>query len=320
MSFTPKASASAVPTTGILLVLGSCLSLQFGAALATQLFPHAGASGTTFFRLIVAGLILIPFSRPKIRTWTAAQWRAVIFFGLSFGGMNTCFYHAIARIPLGTAVTIEFIGPLVLSALLSRNGRDFIWVGLAACGLGLLGFESLTGEPLDPIGVAFTLAAAVFWALYILSSARAGALVPGTGGLAMAVLIGALIPAPLGLSQVPTVLADPHLLLLAFGTGLLASVLPYLFEFLALRRMPSNIFSIMLSLEPAIAATAGWILLSQPIGLLGGVAACMVIAASIGITVSANRRARISSDPTQSAHSDGRDISDTASNPAATPV
>lgn len=280
----------AVPTAGVLLVLGSCISLQFGAALATQLFPHAGATGTTFFRLFLAGLILVAFARPQVRTWTRAQWKAVILFGLSLGCMNTCFYEGIQRIPLGTAVTIEFIGPLVLSVLLSRHARDLIWVALAAVGLGLLGIESFIGVSLDPIGVAWVLGAGIFWALYILTSANAGAVVPGTGGLAIAILIGSLVPAPFGIIRTPAVLADAHLLLIAFGTAVLASVLPYLFEFLALRRMPSNIFSIMLSLEPAIAAIAGWLLLSQSIGLLGALAAGLVICASIGITVSANRR------------------------------
>lgn len=297
MSFTPKASASNVPTTGVLLVIGSCVSLQIGAAFATQLFPHAGSFGTTFFRLFIAGLIMIAAARPNVRAWNAPQWRAVVLFGLSLGFMNSFFYAGIARIPLGTAVTIEFIGPLLLSAFLSRSARDLVWVALAAVGLALLGYQSLTETALDPMGVGFVLCAGAFWACYILTSARAGKAVEGTGGLAVAIFIGSFVPMPFGVAKAHVVLADHRLLLLAVGTGILASVLPYLFEFLALRRMPSNVFSILLSLEPAIAAIAGWILLGQPIGLFGGIAAVLVISASIGITTSSNRRARLEAQP-----------------------
>lgn len=282
-----------VPPTGVLLVIGSCISLQFGAALATQLFPHAGAFGTTFFRLFIAGLIMVAVTRPRVREWDRAQWKAIILFGFSIGLMNSFFYAGIARIPLGTAVTIEFLGPLLLAAFLSRSARDFLWVALAMAGMALLGVESLTGiTSLDPLGVLFTLIAGVFWVCYILTSARLGQAVPGAGGLAVGMLIGSLAPLPLGITQAPAVLTEPQFLLLAVGTAILASIVPYTFEFFALRQIPKGVFGILLSLEPAFAALFGWLLLSQPMTILGTVAIVFVIAASIGTTSTANKQAR----------------------------
>lgn len=285
---------SRVPATGMLLVIGSCISLQFGAALAIQLFPHAGAFGTTFFRLFFAGLLMVAITRPKIFQWNRSQWKAVLLFGLCIGLMNSFFYAGIARIPLGAAVTIEFLGPLILAAALSRCVTDFLWVGLAVTGVTLLGIESLTGvSNLDPVGVVFALIAGFFWACYIITSSRLGQVISGAGGLAFGILIGALAPLPLGIEHAPAVFLDPRLLLLAVGTAVLASILPYTLEFFALRRIPQGVFGILLSLEPAFAALFGWLLLSQPITALGMVSIVFVIAASIGTTLTANRTARI---------------------------
>lgn len=282
-----------VPVSGVLLVIGSCISLQFGAALATQLFDHAGPFGTTFFRLLIAGLIMVAVTRPKVREWTGSQWKAVVLFGLSIGLMNSFFYAGIARIPLGTAVTIEFLGPLLLAAFLSRSARDFLWVGLAMVGMALLGVESLTGiTSLDPLGVLFTLIAGAFWVCYILTSSRLGQSIPGAGGLAFGMLLGSLAPLPLGITQAPAVLMDPTLLIFALGTAILASIVPYTFEFFALRQIPKGVFGILLSLEPAFAALFGWLLLAQPMTPLGTVAIAFVIAASIGTTRTANIQAQ----------------------------
>ena len=272
---------------GILLVFGSCVSLQFGAALAMSLFPLVGPWTTTLCRLFLSGLLLTLVMRPQAHQWSQSQWVSVAFFGLSLGTMNAFFYVAISHIPLGTAVTIEFIGPLVLSAVLSRSIRDVLWVGLAVVGVGLFGVERLLGlSSLRPIGVVCALGAGLFWALYILAADNAGKKVTGTGVIAIALLIGSLPSAPLGMANLFMVATDVHLLLLAIGTAILASLVPYTLEFLALRRLPPGTFGILLSMEPAVAATAGWLLLSQHMGVLGMLAVCLVISACVGTTTS----------------------------------
>jgi len=273
--------------TGILLVFGSCVSLQIGAALAMSLFPLVGPWTTTLCRLFISGLLSVLVMRPQVRQWSRSQWVSVALFGLSLGTMNAFFYVAISYIPLGTAVTIEFIGPLVLSAVLSRSIRDALWVGLAVGGVGLFGLERLLGlSSLRPIGVVCALGAGLFWALYILAADNAGKKVAGTGIIAVALLIGSLPSAPLGVAHFFTVVTDTHLLLLAIGTAILASLVPYTLEFLALRRLPPSTFGILLSMEPAVAATAGWLLLNQHMGVLGVIAVCLVVSACVGTAAS----------------------------------
>lgn len=272
----------------VFMVLGSCASLQVGGALATRLFPVTGSAGATFLRLGLAAAVLLAVARPVVRAWRRDQWRAVLVLGVTLAGMNGFFYAAIARIPLGIAVTIEFLGPLTLAAVLSRRARDFIWVVLAASGVVTLGWTGDAGK-LDPLGVVFVLIAAVFWALYIQASARAGAAVAGQGGLAVAMTVGALILLPIGLDGAARALTSPQLILLALGTGLLASVIPYTLEMAALRRLPQRVFGILLSLEPALAALAGWLLLAQDLSLKTAAAVTVVVLASVGSTLTAAR-------------------------------
>lgn len=203
------------------------------------------------------------------------------------GIMNAFFYVAISHIPLGTAVTIEFIGPLVLSTVLSHSIRDVLWVGLAMVGVGLFGVERLLRlSSLRPIGVVCALGAGLFWALYILAADNAGKKVTGTGVIAIVLLIGSLPSTPLGMANLFMVATDAHLLLLAIGTAILASLVPYTLEFLALRRLPPSTFGILLSMEPAVAATAGWLLLNQHMGVLGMLAVCLVVSACVGTATS----------------------------------
>lgn len=280
-----------MPMTPILFILGSCFSLQFGAALATHLFPAIGSWGTTALRLGLAAIVLLVIVRPKLHRFTRQQWIAVAAFGVVVGGMNGAFYASIDRIPLGTAVAIEFLGPLAVAALLSTRRTDLLWVVLALAGVSLFGFESFTGaDSLDLLGVVFALVAAVFWGLYVLTSARVGRLVPGQDGLAVAMAIGALAVLPLGAPGAVAGIAEPRLLLLALGTALLASVLPYTLELSALRRLPRHVFGIMLSLEPVVALLAGVILLGQGITPLRVTAAVLVVVASAGVTLTARSR------------------------------
>ncbi|MDO4897888.1 MAG: DMT family transporter [Rothia sp. (in: high G+C Gram-positive bacteria)] len=283
-------ASSRTTYAGVALVLGSAVSLQFGAAFAYQLFPHLGSWGVTTLRLAVAALVLTAFTRPKVLSWSGAQWRAAALFGASMALMNGTFYAAIERIPIGLAVTIEFLGPLVLAAVLSRRGIDFLWLGIAVVGMGVLGYESLhRAADYDPLGVVFALIAGLGWALYVLSSAKVGQAVPGTGGLAVAMVFATLFLLPLGAPGALKGVTDPHLLALALGTGLLASLVPYTLELMALRRLPRNTFSILLSLEPAVAAVAGFLLLGQVTGPIRWVAITLLILASVGVTLSARK-------------------------------
>lgn len=277
--------------SGVALVLGSCVSLQFGAALATQLFPDLGSWGVTALRLGIAALVMLLVARPRVRSWTGGQWRGVIVLGIAMAGMNGFFYASIGLIPLSAAVTIEFVGPLLLSALLSRRRLDALWLAIAALGLAAIGVESMAGvTALDPLGVAFALIAAVFWMGYILASARVGSSVPGPSGLAVALVISALVVLPFGLPSIVAATFDARVIILAIATAVLASALPYSLELSALRRLPRHVFSILLSLEPVAAAFVGWMLLQQPSGLLRLTAIALVIVASLGTTISNTAR------------------------------
>ncbi|MGM7671428.1 EamA family transporter [Microbacterium sp. A93] len=276
---------------GVGLVIGACISLQFGAAVAVQLFPHLGSWGVTTLRLGLAAVILLVVVRPKVRAWTRRQWTAVVLFGAAMGCMNGSFYAAIERIPLGAAVSIEFLGPLVLAAVLARRLLDGLWVAVALAGMVLLGLDSAWGEPLDPVGVVLALVAGAFWAGYVLTSARVGRLVPGAGGLAVALVVATAVVAPLGAPGAVRAFGDPMLLGMALVTALLASLVPYTLELSALRRVPAPVFSILLSLEPAFAALFGWILLGQESGLLRNLAIVLVIIASAGVTLTGRRAA-----------------------------
>lgn len=279
-------STSSRTPTGAALVLGSCVSLSFGAALATQLFPTLGAWGVTAIRLSIAAIVLLLVVRPAVRAWDRRQWKAAIVFGVALGGMNVAFYAAIDRIPLGPAVAIEFLGPLVLAAVLTRRLADIAWLFLAISGIALLGVEGLVGsDALDPVGIGFALIAAAFWAFYIRASAHAGAVVPGRGALAVAFVVASVLMLPFGVPAAVVAASDPTLILLAIGTALLGSVIPYTLEFSALRMLPQRVFGILLSLEPATATLAGWMLLGQRASPLRLLAIALVIAASVGVSL-----------------------------------
>nr|WP_208323895.1 DMT family transporter [Microbacterium sp. Be9] len=285
--------AASSPLVGVALVIGSCLSLPFGAAVAAQLFPVLGPWGVTSLRVAIAAILLVVIVRPRPRKWTRPQWLAAVLFGVSLAAMNGFFYAAIDRIPLGPAVAIEFLGPLVLAAVLTRKLADFAWVGVALLGMVVLGIDGMIGaEPLDPLGVVFILIAAGFWVMYIRMSARVGALIPGSSGLAMGLVVAAVLLIPVGIPAASTVAMDPQLLLLAAITAVLSSVIPYSFELAALRRLPQRVFGVLLSLEPAFATLAGWLILGQDATPLRMLAVGLVIAASVGTTLGVRRDRR----------------------------
>lgn len=268
------------------MLLGSCVSLQFGAAVAIPVMTQLGPWLTTATRLLFASLILLAITRPSVRGWSATQLRGVALYGLSLAGMNGFFYASINRIPLGIAVTIEFLGPLVLAASLSRRWRDLGWVGVAAAAVAVLGLGShgSDGSRLDPLGVVFALASAVFWALYILAGKRVAASVGGQGPLAVGMGIGALCLLPFAFTSLPTFAARTDLLLPMLAVAVLSSVVPYSLELRALRVLPARIFGVLLSLEPVVAGIFGWLLLHQNLTPVQIAAMLAVLLASVATT------------------------------------
>jgi inner membrane transporter RhtA len=258
------------------------LSVQFGAALAKGLFPALGSSGTVFLRLAFAALILLAAWRPRLRGYGARDYLLVVAFGLVFAAMNSSFYAALDRAPLGVVVTVEFIGPLGVAVFGSRRPLDLVWAGLAAAGIVLL--SPLSGVSIDPLGLGLALFAGACWAAYILMNVRVGSTFPGGSGLAMSMLIGAVLAAPLGIAQAGPKLLDPAVLLAGAGVAVLSSVIPYSLELEALRRLPANVFGVLMSAEPAIAAGVGLAVLGQALGQREVLAIVLIVGASIGAT------------------------------------
>ncbi|MFJ6935320.1 EamA family transporter [Streptomyces sp. NPDC101132] len=275
----------------VALVISAGISVQFGAALAVTLMPRAGAAGVVSLRLVAAAVVLLLVCRPRIRGYSRADWTTVLAFGVAMAGMNGLFYQAVERIPLGPAVTLEVLGPLVLSVFASRRLSSLLWAGLALCGVALLGGVGGSGMgSLDPLGAAFALGAGAMWAAYIVFSARTGRRFPQADGLALAMAFAAVISLPLGIAEAGSKLVVPSTLALGLGVALLSSVLPYTLELLALRRLPAPTFAVLMSLEPAIAATAGFLVLGQGLSLTDALAIALVIAASMGAVRSQAKR------------------------------
>ena len=268
---------TAAPTSGVapralLLVFVAVTSVQFGAALARTLFDDVGPAGTVFLRAAFAALVLVLLWRPSLRGHSRDDWRLVIAFGVSVGAMNFFFYESLDRIPLGLAVTFEFVGPLGVAIAGSRRPLDFLWIVLAGGGILLIAAPG-TSE-LDPVGILYALMAGGCWAAYILLSARTGRVFPGGSGLTIAMCVAAALLAPVGIASAGADLIDGQILLLAFGVALLSSAIPYSAEFEALRLLPEHVFGVLLSLEPAVAALAGFLVLDQSLGVreLAGIA------------------------------------------------
>ncbi|MCA1224585.1 MULTISPECIES: DMT family transporter [Saccharopolyspora] len=262
------------------LVLLGVISLQVGAAFAKQLFALAGASGVVTLRLLFAALVLVVVWRPSVRL-DRTTLLVVVGYGSVLAGMNICLYQAIDRIPLGVAVTIEFLGPLGVAVFGSKRKLDLLWAVLA--GLGVLLLSRVDGG-LDLVGVGFALAAAVLWASYILVGAKLGSRTSGGSGLALGMAVGALVALPFGISGAGAQLLSPAVLVAGLVVALMSSVVPYSLELEALRRMPPRVFGVLMSLEPAVAALAGLLVLHEALGVLQWVAIGCVVLASIGAT------------------------------------
>ena len=258
------------------LVLAAAGSLQVGAAFAVTLFDELGPGGAAFLRLAFAAVVLWAIWRPRLE----GDLRIAGAFGVALGLMNWSIYESIDRIPLGVAVTIEFTGPLLVAVIGSRRPLDVVWVLLAAAGIVLLADPG--GDSIDGLGVLFAFTAAGCWMAYIYLSKRAGAAFPGGSGLALAMAIGALVVLPAGIVQGGGALGEPDLLGAALVVALASSVLPYSLELEALRRIPEAVFGVLMSLQPAVAALAGFVVLGQELGAAELAAIAMVVIASAG--------------------------------------
>lgn len=266
-----------------LLVLGSVMSVQFGAGLAATLFDELGPAGTSLLRLAFAGLVVALIWRPDPRALRErGALGLAVTYGLALGGMNLIFYEALDRIPLGIAVTIEFLGPLGVAVVGSRRRLDLLWVGLAAAGIGLLGLRTGGADALDTLGVVLALTAAALWAAYIVLAKRLGERTSGNASLSFGMLVAAVVPIAPGIADGGSALLDPALLVQGAAVGVLSSAIPYTLEFIALRRMARNVFGVLMSLEPAMAAFSGFVILHQRLSARDLVAIGLVVAASAG--------------------------------------
>jgi inner membrane transporter RhtA len=284
--------AAVSPARATLAVLGSIASVQIGAALATHLFPVLGIPGTVTVRLIAAAALLVAFTRPGVRALNGRQFRLLVAFGTVLALMNLAFYNAIERIPLGIAVTIEFAGPLAVAVFGRRRRRDLVYAALAAVGVVLLtgGGRALLSGDLDPLGVALALLAGTGWASYILLSQRVGAALPGVQGLALATAVAAVLVTPVGVATAGAELLRPDALLLGAAVGAMSSALPWGLEMVALQSLPAATFGVLMSLEPAVAALAGLVLLNQSLTPVEAAAIAVICLASAGAARPASAR------------------------------
>ncbi|MGE5085666.1 MAG: EamA family transporter [Bacillota bacterium] len=274
----------------ILWILGAIFSVQGGAALAKQLFPVLGADGATFFRVWFSALVLFAIWRPWRHRLSLKTFRYVAVYGLSLGLMNWMFYQALARIPLGIAVAVEFTGPLGIAILSSRKGLDYLWALLAGVGIAMILPRSDFSGNIDAVGVLFALAAGVCWAIYIIVAKKLGSYIAGGRATAWGMMAAAISITPMTLHAVPWATLNVKTVLIAIAVAILSSSLPYSLEMKALRHVPSKTFGILMSLEPAAAALFGLAFLSEQLTLIQWMAVACVMVASLGTTLSHSQK------------------------------
>ncbi len=269
-----------------LFVILSCTSVQLGAAFAKSLFDALGAEGTVLLRLVFSALLLLLWWRPQLRNYSWKEYMLVACFGLAIAGLTAFFYISLTRVPLGIAVTISFIGPLGVALLNSRRLLDGLWTILAAAGIILL--TPIGGEAVDPLGIVLSLLGGLSWGAYILLSVRVGRIFPGGSCLAIAMSVAALVLIPFGISGLSAVVHNPALLVVGLGITILSAIIPFSLELEALRQMPAYIFGVLMSLEPAIAALIGFIVLHEALSMRSLIAIVLVVVASGGASFVGN--------------------------------
>jgi len=273
----------------------SLITLCAGTSLAKGLFPFVGAEGTTTYRLVFSTLLLMAFWRPWRRAWTWADVPILVLFGATLGLMNLLFYNAIKTVPFGLAIAVEFTGPLAVALWSSKKPLDFVWIVLAVAGMGLilpLGNASgadMQAAAIDPVGIAFALGAGSCWAVYIVVGQRVADRI-GAFATPMGMLVAALLVTPVGISVAGSSLLNPEWMLAGLGIALLSSAIPYSLEMYSLKHLPKQTFSILLSLEPAVGALAGWLVLSEQLSTQQLGAIGLIMAASMGSAMTAGQR------------------------------
>ena len=269
----------------VALVLGGIVSVQAGAAVAFNLFDELGPGGTVLVRVALAAAVLAAIWHPRWRSRSRSALRLAAIFGVALAGMNLGFYAGLERVPLGLAVTLEFVGPLAVALVASRRPRDFIWVTLAAGGIMLLSPD--LGGDLDVLGAGFCLLAGAFWAAYIVLAERVGREFEAASGLSLALVVGAVLLLPVGIAEGGADLLEPELIAAGFALAMLSSAIPYSLELEALRHLPKGTFGVLMSLEPAVAALIGYVALEQDLAATQLLAVAMVVIASAGALRSA---------------------------------
>jgi inner membrane transporter RhtA len=273
----------------------SLITLCAGTSLAKGLFPFVGAEGTTTYRLVFSTLLLMAFWRPWRRAWTWADVPILVLFGATLGLMNLLFYNAIKTVPFGLAIAVEFTGPLAVALWSSKKPLDFVWIVLAVAGMGLilpLGNASgadMQAAAIDPVGIAFALGAGACWAVYIVVGQRVADRI-GSFATPMGMLVAALLVTPVGISVTGSSLLNPEWMLAGLGIALLSSAIPYSLEMYSLKHLPKQTFSILLSLEPAVGALAGWLVLSEQLSTQQLGAIGLIMTASMGSAMTAGQR------------------------------
>ncbi|MGL5823969.1 MAG: EamA family transporter [Nocardioides sp.] len=278
----------------IALVLVGTASVQVGAAVGKGAFDSIAPTSLTWLRLVASAALMLAWARPSLRGHSRADWLVASGFGFTLAVMNWAIYQSFARIPIGVAVTIEFVGPLAVAVVGSRRARDVLWVLLAGTGVALLGFSP---TDLNLAGVGVALLAGVCWAAYIMLSAHTGRRWSGLDGLAVASALAAGLLTPMAVGAGGAALAEPQILAIGLAIGLLSSAIPYSLEITALRTLPPALFGILMSLEPAVAALAAGLILGELLTLSQWVAMVCVMVASIGATRSQSRAGPATSGP-----------------------
>lgn len=268
---------------GVVFCVLSMSSVQIGSALSADMIAAYGPFATSFLRLLFAALILMAVLRPPVRSYSRAQWKSAILLGITMAAMTVCFYAAIARIPLGLTVAIEFLGPLAVASFGLIGWR----LALPVAALGGVVLLCHNGESwtIDTMGLLLASGSGVGWGCYIVLMKKSGRLFQGLEGLAVSLLVAAIVCAPVGMLQVPNMMS-PTVLSTMLGLAILVPLFPYALEMIALRRMPTTAFGILMSLEPAFGAISGFLILGQPMAPLQMLGTALVVAASAGVTIS----------------------------------